>query len=205
MPTPEPNNPQNPTNAPTDPNPTNAPTNPNPTNAPQDSGAPTPQTRGQNPDNSHENAEQGVGTTTTPDNATQRGGYAGAAQGPYDNRDGSPRPEGGGQSDPAATNASNDTGDRDGYTNEQARNGSAEQGTGSRGGSYNDQNANAPHATGAGRNADDSQSTTGAASGLVNTGPDQQRTEQKTSGDADRDVDSGGASTGRAPDTSERV
>jgi hypothetical protein len=205
MPTPEPNNPQNPTNAPTDPNPTNAPTKPNPTNAPQDSGTPA-QTRGQNPDRSHENAQQGTATTTTPDNATQRGGYAGSAQGDYDNRDGSPRPEGGGQSNPAVTNSSSAPGDRDGYTNEQARHGSVDQGTGSRGGSYNDQNANAPHAADAGRQATDTGSTTGAASGLLNTGPDQQRAEQQAGkGTSAEAPDSGGASTGRAPDTSERV
>ena len=120
----------------------------NPANAPQNAGA-TPQTRGQNPDRAHEGAHQAEAATTTPDDATQRGGYAGSAQGDYDNRDGSPRREGGGQSNPAPTNASSEPGDRDGYVSAAARQGSVAEGTGSRGGSYNDQNANAPHAEGA--------------------------------------------------------
>ncbi len=184
-----------------------------------DSGADAPnqphqplQTRGQNPDRAHEGALKADAATTTPDDATQRGGYAGSAQGEYDNRDGAPRREGGGQSDPAPTNASNEPGDQPGYTNQAAREGSAAQGTGSRGGSYNDQNANAPHAAGTGRTATDAASTTGAASGAVNTGPRQAQAEQQAEGrPASKSVDSGGASTGRAPehladhDASERV
>ncbi|MBC7448572.1 MAG: hypothetical protein H7330_10990 [Hymenobacteraceae bacterium] len=179
--------------------PTN-PTTPDPANAAntsQEDSTP-PQTRGQNPDRAHEGALQTEGTTTTPDDATQRGGYAGSAQGEYDNRDGAPR-EGGGRSNPAPTNASTQPGNTSGYTNEAARQGSVAQGTGSRGGSYNDQNANAPHAPAAGRTASDEASTTGAASGLLNTGPRQQQAEQQAQTRSAGDLDSGGASAGRAP------
>lgn len=170
-----------------------------------------PQTRGQNPDRAREGALAAEAATTTPDDATQRGGYAGSAQGAYDNRDGAPRPEGGGQSRPAPTNATSTPGEQQGYTNDAARQGSAAQGTGARGGSYNDQNANAPHAPGTGRTATDAASTTGAASGLVNTGPRHTQNEQQAHHRATAGPDSGGASTGRAPgpdgdsDTSERV
>ena len=169
------------------------------------------QTRGQNPDRAHEGALHADAATTTPDDATQRGGYAGSAQGDYDNRDGAPRREGGGQSDPAPTNATTQPGSTSGYTNEAARQGSAAQGIGARGGSYNDQNANTPHAPGAGRTATDAASTTGAASGLLNTGPRQQQAEVQAQTRPTDGLDSGGASAGRAPnpesdsDTSERV
>lgn len=205
-----PTNPTNPTNAPTDRNPTNAPDQTNPTNAPQDADGGQPvQTRGQNPDRAHEGAQQADAVTTTPDDATQRGGYAGSAQGEYDNRDGAPRREGGGQSDPAPTNATSQPGNTSGYTDEAARQGSAGQGTGARGGSYNDQNANAPHAPGAGRTATDEENTTGAASGLLNTGTRQQQAEQQSQSRQQDGPDSGGASAGRTnspdSDTSERV
>ena len=206
-PTPDP---INPTNAPTDRNPTNAPDQAHPTNAPHDTDATAePQTSGQNPEREREGLLAAEAATTTPDDATQRGGYAGSAQGNYDNRDGSPRRESSDQNDPAPTNASSDPGDTDGYTNEAAQQGSAAQGTGTRGGSYNDQNANAPHAPDAGRTATDSVSTTGAASGLINTGPDQQRAEGQAQTHQADSPDSAGASTGRTnepgADTSERV
>jgi len=178
----------------------------NPTNAP-DPGHPTnmPQTRGQNPDNAHRGADEGEASTTAPDDATNRGGYAGSSQGNYDNRDGSPRPEGGGQSEPSPTNASSQPGNRDGYTNAPARAGNTEQGVGSRGGSYNDEYSNSPQPEAAGRDAVES-STAGAASGLMNTGPDQQRAAADARKRQEEGPDSAGASTGRAPsDTSEQL
>ena len=186
---------------------TDTPQTPAPAPADSENPAQPLQTRGQNPDRAHEGAAAAEAATTTPDDATQRGGYAGSAQGDYDNRDGAPRREGGGQSNPAPTNATSQPGNRDGYTNEAARHGNAAQGTGSRGGSYNDQNANAPHAPGAGRTATDAASTTGAASGLLNTGPRQQQAEDQAQNRPADGPDSGGASAGRLPevDTSERV
>lgn len=162
----------------------NAPTDRDPALAPPDT-AGTPQTRGQNPDRVREGAHQAEAATTTPDDATQRGGYAGSAQGPYDNRDGSPRPEGGGQSDPAPTNATSHPGERDGYTSEAARHGSAEQGVGSRGGSYNDQNANVSHSAGPRRQPAEGQSASHAAEGPDSGGASTGRT---TSGDASEQV-----------------
>lgn len=193
-----PSDPVRPTNAPDENRPTNAPNRDNPTNAPQ--------TRGQNPDNSHRGAMQGDANTTTPDDATNRGGYAGSRQGEYDNRDGAPRPEGGGQSDPYPSNVTADPGGTSGYTNASARQGATEQGVGSRGGSYNDEYSNSPKAAEAGRQASEQGASAGAASGLVNTGPDQQRAEsdarQRMS---DPGIDSAGASAGRSPDTSENL
>lgn len=188
--------------------PTNAPDERNPTNAPdQDAAVNTPQTRGQNPDNAHDRAGQGDAVTTTPDDANVRGGYGGARQGDYDNRDGSRiAPEGGGQSDPAPSNRADRTGGTSGYTNADARSGSTAQGMGSRGGSYNDEQSNSPQSAEAGRQSRETGSA-GSASGLLNTGPDQQRAAAEARNRPDNGPDSGGASTGRAPatDTSERV
>ncbi len=184
--------------SPTDRDPTNAPDSAKPVSNSTE-GSAEPQTRGQNPDRAREGALAAEAATTTPDDATQRGGYAGSAQGEYDNRDGAPRREGGGQSNPAPTNATSEPGNTSGYTNEVARQGSTAQGTGTRGGSYNDQNANAPHAPGAGRNATDQDNTTGAASGLINTGPPQKQAQQQAQARQADGPDSGGASTRRTP------
>lgn len=160
--------------------PTNAPDPAQPTNAaPVESASPTPQTRGQNPDRSHEGADHGDAVTTTPDDATSRGGYGGSAQGEYDNRDGAPlaegdasHPEGGGHSDPAPTNATAEPGSTDGYTNAAARQGATAQGIGSRGGSYNDQyeKPDGDRGHGAAPNQASAEPATGPDSGGASTG-----------------------------------
>lgn len=188
-------------------NPTNAPDQQKPTNAPdQKAVTQAPQTRGQNPDNAHDGASQGNAVTTTPDDANVRGGYGGARQGHYDNRDGSHTPEGGGLSDPAPSNATSQPGNTGGYTNADARSGDVAQGTGSRGGSYNEEQGNSPQPAEAGRDSRES-GTTGSASGLINTGPDQRRAAAAAKNQQQEYPDSAGSSTGRAPgpDTSERL